>query len=505
MIVSTLRSSAALACIFAAGAAQADLTAKEVWTDWRDYMASSGYEVTSREQMSGNTLTLGDITLNLVIPEEDAQIAIVVPQLDLIENGDGSVSAQYPSPLPIRFGFVEDGEEVGSGELIMTHSGTTMKITGDPSNITYDHSADMVSFELGSMMAEGQAVPAEIAQLAITLMNTAGTTRMIKGNRRDFEQSYTAASMTYAFAFDDPTSSDKGSFKGQAQGLSVNAKGSIPFDIDSTDMAAMIKAGFAVDASIAYTGGSSDIAGTADGDNFTMQSTSQGGAFNIGMDANRLAYGLGSTGLSVNVASGELPFPVSFDMAEIGFQFSVPVSKSDTPQDFAIAVTLRDFNTTDMIWGLADPGGVLPHDPVTFVVDLAGKAKLLVDLMDPEAAESFGMNGVPPGELHAISVRDLLVKAIGAQLTGQGDFTIDNTQSFNGMPKPTGAIDLTLDGANALIDNLIKMGIVSDQDAMGARMMMGMLAVPGDGPDQLKSRLEINEQGHVLANGQRIQ
>ena len=49
------------------------------------------------------------------------------------------------------------------------------------------------------------------------------------------------------------------------------------------------------------------------------------------------------------------------------------------------------------------------------------------------------------------------------------------------------------------------MGIVSDQDAMGARMMMGMLAVPGDGPDQLKSKIEINAAGHVLANGQRIQ
>ena len=48
-------------------------------------------------------------------------------------------------------------------------------------------------------------------------------------------------------------------------------------------------------------------------------------------------------------------------------------------------------------------------------------------------------------------------------------------------------------GANALIDNLIKMGIVKEQDAMGARMMMGMMAVPGDGPDTLKSKIEINE------------
>ena len=54
------------------------------------------------------------------------------------------------------------------------------------------------------------------------------------------------------------------------------------------------------------------------------------------------------------------------------------------------------------------------------------------------------------------------------------------------------------------LDKLIEMGLVSDQDAMGARMMMSMFAVPGSEPDTLSSTIEVNEQGHVLANGQRI-
>ena len=92
-------------------------------------------------------------------------------------------------------------------------------------------------------------------------------------------------------------------------------------------------------------------------------------------------------------------------------------------------------------------------------------------------------------------------------MSGAGDFTFDNTdlETFDGFPRPIGAIELQLDGANTLIDSLITMGIVRNEDAMGARMMMGMLAVPGDGPDSLKSRVEMNEQGHILANGQRIQ
>lgn len=39
---------------------------------------------------------------------------------------------------------------------------------------------------------------------------------------------------------------------------------------------------------------------------------------------------------------------------------------------------------------------------------------------------------------------------------------------------------------------------------MGARMMMGMLAVPGEAEDTLTSKIEISEDGQIHANGQRI-
>ena len=51
---------------------------------------------------------------------------------------------------------------------------------------------------------------------------------------------------------------------------------------------------------------------------------------------------------------------------------------------------------------------------------------------------------------------------------------------------------------------LIGMGLLSDSDAMGARMMMGLMAVPGEEPDTLNSKIEFTEDGQILANGQRI-
>jgi hypothetical protein len=111
-----------------------------------------------------------------------------------------------------------------------------------------------------------------------------------------------------------------------------------------------------------------------------------------------------------------------------------------------------------------------------------------------------------PGELISLSLENLTVAAAGALVKGAGAFTFDNDdlETFDGIPRPTGEINVEITGANALIDSLVSMGLLPEDQAMMGRMMMGMFArTVGD--DQLTSKLEINAEGHVLANGQRIQ
>jgi hypothetical protein len=71
------------------------------------------------------------------------------------------------------------------------------------------------------------------------------------------------------------------------------------------------------------------------------------------------------------------------------------------------------------------------------------------------------------------------------------------------MPRPQGSLDLQAKGVNGLLDKLQAMGLVPEDQMMGARMMLGMFAtVVGD--DELTSKLEVNEAGGVLVNGQQI-
>jgi Uncharacterized protein conserved in bacteria (DUF2125) len=72
------------------------------------------------------------------------------------------------------------------------------------------------------------------------------------------------------------------------------------------------------------------------------------------------------------------------------------------------------------------------------------------------------------------------------------------------MPRPEGVIDISINGANALMDNLVAMGLIPEDQVMMARMMIGMFATPV-GEDMLTSKIEFTPEGGILANGQQIQ
>jgi hypothetical protein len=108
--------------------------------------------------------------------------------------------------------------------------------------------------------------------------------------------------------------------------------------------------------------------------------------------------------------------------------------------------------------------------------------------------------------LLTFDLTQLLAKFAGAELSGTGAFTFDNAdlETFDGLPAPTGTIDLKIVGMNMLMDTLISMGLISEDDAMGARMMISMFANPGAGDDEFVSVLEFKDKG-FYANGQRLQ
>jgi hypothetical protein len=161
---------------------------------------------------------------------------------------------------------------------------------------------------------------------------------------------------------------------------------------------------------------------------------------------------------------------------------------------------------SDTIWSIFDPADQLPRTPINLVIDLTGIAEVMFDLFDSTQAEAFSMTENSLGNVKSLAIKQVELDAVGAHLSGEGNFRFDNSDltTFEGFPRPEGNIDFTLVGANSLIEKLVSAGLLPKNQAMGARMMLGLITVPGNGEDTLKSQIVVTSKGHIVANGQRL-
>lgn len=496
---------AAISVFMTGSAAFADVTAQQVWDNWKGYMTSSGYTVEATESASGGTLTVSDVAMSMDIPEEDSSVAVTLGEMTFEENGDGTVSISVPPELPMRITVdapVDDALDMGLDYL---STGLVINVSGAADDMTYTYAAAEIILRLTEVIAAGE--PVDIGAAEMSIADIAGSTMVKTANLRTTDQKMTTGQVTYDLDIADPEGSGgRIMINGGYAGMDLAATGSMPIELDASDMAAMMKEGFAVDGTISYRGGSSefnfeDPTGPVQG-----STSSDSGTLNVAMSEGALTYAGSAQGMKMSLAGAEIPLPIDLAMQEGGFNITMPLAEGEEEQDFALGIKLGDFSMSDMIWSMFDPAGQLPRDPATIAIDLSGKAKVFLDLMDPEQMATMEADGAMPGELNALDVNTLVLRLAGAELTGAGGFTFNNDDmaTFDGIPAPDGAIDLKLTGGNGLLDKLIAMGLVPEDQAMGVRMMMGLFAVPGEGEDTLNSKIEVKPDGQVLANGQRL-
>ena len=499
------RFSAALALVLAATSAHADLTAADVWGDWRDYLNGFGYAVTGTESMSGNVLTVSDVTMDMKMPENGGNVAFQIGTLSFTENGDGTVAIGLPASMPVTVTTVPESGETVTMTMAYSHDGLDMVASGTPTELRYAYSARSIDMALTGMTVNGAAVPPADAVMSVSLRDISGTSDMTIADLRTYTQDFTASGVSYNMDFAEPGQSNRAKITGSMGILTLAGTGQVPLGMtEPGDMAAMLDAGFGIDGTINYQTGTMQITANGPDGPLEASTSTEGGALKVAMSANGLTYDARQTGLKVDATAAAAPLPISFMVRNSAFNLSMPLKKSDTAGDFAFGFTLGDFTMSDMLWGLFDPTAQLPRDPATLALDLTGKARLLFDFLDPSAAVVSGDPNVTPAEVESVDIHRIQVTVAGAELTGNGAFTFDNTQALNGMPKPTGAADFRLVGGNGLLDKLVAMGLIPEDEAMGMRMMLGLFARPGDGEDTLVSKIEVNAEGQVLANGQRL-
>lgn len=484
----------AVLALLAANPALADVTPEEVWQNWQAFYASSGSTITTGAvERDGDTLVITGFTAS--IDGDGASSETTIAEIRLRDTGEGTVEvtmsdeATFTSASPAA----EDDKAMGAtGTLRMP--GLVGTVSGTPEDMAYAFTAPSMDITV-EPTEEGKPV----GKVNILLSDASSTYQLVgPADAQTLDGSFGAASAAMNIEVIDGSTNFVGSLN--TADLAGKVSGNLT-GIEDEEVSDALAKGFAIDTGLSYGALSYEFDITDESGPSRLVGGSAGGSFQMAMDATRLLLAAGGKNVEATFSGAQLPFPeVKLSYAESGFNLTMPIGKGDAPQDFSFLTKIVDLQVSDEIWAMFDPTGALPHDPATVVVDTAGKALLKSDLM------STPDDATPDAELHALQVKEIIARFAGAELTGTGDFTFDNTDmtTFDGMPAPTGKLDLKLVGGNTLLDKLVAMGMIGEDEAMGARMMIAMFANPGAGADELTSVLEFKDK-HFYANGQQLQ
>ncbi|MEL6958818.1 MAG: DUF2125 domain-containing protein [Pseudomonadota bacterium] len=481
--------------------AMADITAADVLSNQQALYESIG--ITLSGALDGDTLS--NPQMNAIFPMDAGSFQITADDVSMVSNGDGTVTITLPSPMNLTFsgGFAGEGS-IAMG-FTLTHDGYTIQAAGDPGDISYQTNGQSLRVELTEYtVEEAFGVPYDMTGV-FTIDSWLSESTVTEGNLISYTSTTETGNTVAAFT----TTIDNVISKSSQTSLPVSTSTTALFPVGGADLmnlSAALRDGLSLEL-VSNGGGSTSATETLlDGAPFNSQSTSTGPqSFSVAIDADGFradgeAQDFAMTMFNQMIFPGELDFA----MSGVSVNYDIPLNASPEPQDFRIATSMTGITLGDAIWALFDPAGQLPRDPAAISFDVTGFGTTGMDFLDFMAMGE--MFGPPPITVDEVTIENLRIAAAGAEATAQGAMTLDWTdfQTVPGMPRPEGQVTVNLNGANGLMDNLVAMGLIPEADLMMPRMMLGMFATPV-GDDQLQTVLEVNEEGHVLANGQRLQ
>ncbi|MDA8585381.1 DUF2125 domain-containing protein [Rhodobacteraceae bacterium] len=485
-----------------AGPALADLTAEEVLADQLNQMSIYGLNAQAlSERRSGNVLTVDGLTATAEIPGEDVSIAMTMGGAIYTEQGDGSVLVTYPDEIPLNVLVTGiEGEDDVTIDMTIRQAGTQSLVTGSPEQFRYEYTSQTAT--VSDFVISG---PEEAANLkldvSVDFVNFQSVMNIASGDIRPYDLEMSLGLINMLISGSEVDSDEEMNLSFDVSDLVAKYAGTLSEQSLMDSFATTIEKGNTMAGTLSH-GTASYVFDVETPDGQVEGSANMASAdYDFSMDENGLDYGGVTKSTTITVGGSAIPLPpMTFQMAEYGGRFKLPVVPGEDPQDFAMALSLVDVVVDPFLWSMFDPTEQLPRDPATVVVDMSGELVMLQDVFDPEFAETMGQNG-PPGQINALDVNQIKVSLAGAELTGDGALTFNND---TGLPVPAGIVNIALKGGNTLLDTLVGMGLLPEEQAMGARMMSGLFARPGTGPDTLVSTIEMNEDGSILANGQRI-
>jgi hypothetical protein len=476
------------------------LTADQVWSDWQANLAIVGLTLTADPA----TPSGGEMVLRNIAVGDGGETLFALDQITLTETAGGTVAVSFPPEFAIRPAPHEDV----TVDVSVAQSGLVVTVSEPaPGARLYDYAADRLALsgtfvQMIDMFDGGEKQP-DTSDFSLSLGGMTGTYSDTPAANRNF----TTAIAADTIAFD---LNQSGPFVGQstqtssAQDFAMQGSFTLPANLDLMtmenpgQMADALRDGLAATLTFTQGPGSSDQSTTSEFLSFAVKTAAEGSSFRGSFDQSGILFAGESLPVTATITSPEMPFPqLDLAVGPSAMELKFPVVGPEV-QDFRYMIRLDSVTVNDEAWAAIDPTAVLERTPIVLDIDVTGRTSL----------DMFGLvqssdDGTPPPipQVERADIVRLLVSAAGAEVSGTGAFTFDNSAGF---PMPRGNADFVVKGANKMVDALITLGVITSDDAMGARMAMALILDPTDEPDVMTSKIEARDDGGVYVNGQRM-
>lgn len=242
-----------------------------------------------------------------------------------------------------------------------------------------------------------------------------------------------------------------------------------------------------------------DTQAMQDGLEFQMAGKGDGSSGTIEMIDGRLVYDIVGGAMEALVTPGAgIPIPpVEFSMDEVGLKVVLPMNSGEEPDELVIDLLFADLTVGEGLWSIIDPDKTISRDPANLDIDITSSVQIDAMKGMMEGAD----NPFEFATFHNVAINQFLLAVGGASIQADGAADINN-DGF--IPMPVGKVNVTIDGVQALTDQLVALGLLDQMQVGMALGMMMAFAEPGDADDQFVSEIEFTKDGGITANGQPI-
>lgn len=536
--------------------ALADLTAEEVLADHLNLLGMGGL---LNMTTTGTTKSVSGMTVAGFVgsyEDDQSRVEIRSPGMILTEQSDGSVIITYDDTLPITIHAAPNNDDPVTVTLNLKTKGLRHHVSGDLKNLQHDISFDTLT--VGAIdidppeAADAINLVAEVAIAGLTsrirISNSDPMGRSVDLNFSGLTLAMSALASTRIGVDTPGTTYDTtdvgdmdlflslsdvasrfgytggnlprhtmdttiGALRWDGTSIISDEEGGLDWGMTSKDFALSFDVQIDVDSFEADTlkalkngqmiSGAMNFANLAYEFGIDTPEGTIASATTSGASENRLS--LSETGLTFfsstvdsvfDLGGPALELPINqfgYTVAKSLIDLVIPLTPSEDAQPFRARLEMEDVATDDAIWNLFDPNVNLPRTPADLSFDLSGTTVVVSDV--------FAEDGSIPFRGTEAELSNLRLSFAGAEVTGSGRAEDISTPD---KPAGMGELNMTLKGIHKLIDTAVDMGLLPNEQAMGARLGLGLIARPGDDANTLVSHIEMNEIGQIFANGQRI-